>query len=106
MIVEDPQGRIVSVPSHAIPRGSRIIRPDVLPGQSINTAKTNTSDVVNPVEDEIIVNVDGSMENEEGERVNETGEVLGEDGKPITPEAAAEANPDAETDQSSGKKKK
>jgi hypothetical protein len=48
MIIRDPRGRVVSVPADSIPKGSTILRPDVLPGQSANTMDVNVSEVKNP----------------------------------------------------------
>lgn len=48
VIIRDPRGRTVSVPSDNIPKGSTIIGKDVLPGQSAATAEVNVSEVKNP----------------------------------------------------------
>lgn len=50
-IIEDPRGRVVSVPSDKIPKGSRIIRPDVVPGMSENTRESNQSKEVSAPEE-------------------------------------------------------
>jgi hypothetical protein len=101
MIVEDPQGRIISVPSDAIPKGSKVIRPDVLPGQSENTFERFVSEAVNPAEEEITITPEGSMFNEDGHRVNANGQPITEDGKVIKeeepPVEEADAAPDADT---------
>lgn len=74
MIIEDPQGRVVSVPSHAIPKGSRIIRPDVLPGASENTFEAHTSEAVNESDEPQVV------------ILNDGAPVLMQDGKIVEPE--------------------
>ena len=58
VIIQDKDGREVSVPVDQVPRGAKRLRPDVIPGRSQNYLEVWTSEAVNvpePEEAEVIV---------------------------------------------------